>query len=117
MTNFIKKMLGDKKQWRAMEARAAQLPRDYQVMYAEMQSYLWKFSAGSGMTTIAVLNDLLGLFEQGAADGRRALEVTGDDVAAFCDELLTHAHTYTQDWRTKLNRDVAEKLQREEGSS
>ena len=113
MTNFLKKMLGDKKEWRAMEARAKALPEDYQVMYSEIQKYLWKFSAGSGMTTIAVLKDLLGLFESGAADGRRALEVTGDDVAAFCDELLTHAHTYTEDWRKSLNRNVADKLHRE----
>jgi DNA-binding ferritin-like protein (Dps family) len=36
---------------------------------------------------------LLDLFETGAADGKRVLDITGEDVAAFCDELLRHAKT------------------------
>ena len=54
------------------------------------------------------------LFETGAADGKRVLEVTGEDVAAFCDELLRNAKTYTENWRTSLNRDVMDKLREEE---
>ena len=95
MDNWLKKIIDDKKQWRQMEARAKALPRDYRIVYEEMKKYLFKFSAGNGMETVALLNDLLGLFESGAADGRRVLDVTGPDVAAFCDELLKNAKTYT----------------------
>jgi DNA-binding ferritin-like protein (Dps family) len=38
------------------------------------------------------------------------LDVTGKDVAAFCDELLRAARTYTEDWREKLNREIAAKF-------
>lgn len=113
MDNPLKKILGDKRQWRHMEARAAALPRDYRVVYDEVKKYLFKFSAGNGMDTVAILDDLLGLCETGAADGRRALDVTGQDVAAFCDELLRNAHTYTAQWHEQLNRDVAAKLRNE----
>lgn len=112
--DFLKKILGDKKEWRAMEARAQALPGDYRIVYTEMQKYLWKFTAGDGMEIIAILKDVLGLFETGAADGRRALEVTGEDVAAFCDELLRNAKIYTENWRATLNRDVLSKIQEEE---
>jgi DNA-binding ferritin-like protein (Dps family) len=112
--NFLKKMIGDKKEWKRMEARAEALPSDYRIVYGEIKKYMWKFTAGDGMDVIAILNDLLGLFETGAADGRRALEVTGEDVAAFCDELLRNAKTYTENWRTSLNRDVMDKLREEE---
>lgn len=112
--DFLKKILGDKKEWRAMEARAAVLPGDYRIVYSEMQKYLWKFTAGDGMDIVAILKDVLGLFEAGAADGRRALEVTGEDVAAFCDELLRNAKTYTENWRAALNRDVLSKIQEQE---
>jgi DNA-binding ferritin-like protein (Dps family) len=116
MANWLQKIIGDKKEWRRMEARAAALPADYRVMYDEIKKYMWKFSAGGGMDIVDILKDLLGLFETGAADGKRALEVTGDDVAAFCDELLQNARTYTENWRDALNRDVRKKLG-EEGSN
>ncbi|MGS0684844.1 DUF1048 domain-containing protein [Nakamurella sp. GG22] len=111
---FLKKILGDKKEWRGMEARAAALPSDYRIVYSEIQKYLWKFTAGDGMDIIAILKDLLDLFETGAADGKRALEVTGEDVAEFCDELLRNAKTYTEKWHDALNRDVMDKLREEE---
>ena len=114
MADFLKKIIGDKKEWRAMERRAAELPRDYRIVYGEIKNYMFKFSSGSGMDTVAILNDLLGLFETGAADGRRALEVTGEDVAAFCDELLRNAKTYTARWHEELNRDVMKKLRSQE---
>src|SRR3954463_6888490 len=117
MANWLNKLIGDKKEWRQMEARAAALPRDYRIVYGEIKKYLCKFSAGGGMDTVAILNDLLGLFESGAPDGRRVLDVTGEDVAAFCDELLRNAKTYTGKWHDDLNRDVAQKLRDEEPKS
>ena len=113
MGSLVKRILGDKKEWKGMEARAAALPSDYRIVYGEIKRYMWKFTAGGGMDIIAILNDLLDLFETGAADGKRALEVTGEDVAAFCDELLRNARTYTENWRDALNRDVKQKLRNE----
>ena len=112
--DFLKKILGDKKEWKRMEARAAALPSDYRIVYVEAQKYMWKFTAGDGMDIIAILKDLLELFETGAADGKRVLEVTGEDVAAFCDELLRNAKTYTENWHNALNRDIKDKLREEE---
>jgi DNA-binding ferritin-like protein (Dps family) len=50
------------------------------------------------------------LFETGAADGKQVLEITGEDVASFCDELLQNAKTYTENWHEKLNRDIMKKI-------
>jgi DNA-binding ferritin-like protein (Dps family) len=38
VNNFLTKILGDKKEWKAMETRANALPRDYRVVYGEMKS-------------------------------------------------------------------------------
>ena len=113
MANIVKKLIGDKKEWRGMEARAAALPSDYQIVYTEIKKYLWKFTAGDGMDIVAILKDLLDLFETAAADGKGVLEVTGEDVAAFCDELLRNAKTYAENWRVELNRDIMKKLRQD----
>lgn len=110
MSNLLTKILGDKKEWKAMEARAAALPRDYRIVYRGMKSYLWKFSGGDGMDTVVVLKEVLRLFETSTADGRSVLEVTGQDIGAFCDERLISATSYMDNWRASLNRDVAAKL-------
>ena len=114
MDNFLTRILGDKKEWKRMEARAEALPSDYRIVYGEIKKYMWRFTAGDGMDIVAILKDLLELFETGAADGKRALEVTGPDVAGFCDELLRSAKTYTEKWHDELNRSVLDRLQEEE---
>jgi DNA-binding ferritin-like protein (Dps family) len=113
MNDFLKKIIGDKKEWKKMEARAKALPKDYQVVYREIKNYawnLWRFSADNNIANIVILEDLLGLFEEGVSDGKSVLEVTGKDVAAFCDELFNA----TESWRDKLNRDIIKKLGSEE---
>ncbi|AKU15145.1 DUF1048 domain-containing protein [Luteipulveratus mongoliensis] len=110
MNNFLTKIIGDKKDWKAMEARANALPRDYRIVYGEMKSYMWRFTAGDGMDIVDVLRDVLALFEASAAEGKRVLEVTGDDVSAFCDERLKGTSSYMDKWRQSLNSTVASKL-------
>jgi len=107
MNDFLKKIIGDKKEWKVMEARAKALPKDYQVVYHEIQQYIWK---SSGLESIDAFKGLLDLFEEGAADGRKALEITGNDVAAFCDELVRGVKTYVDKWRETLNNDIAKKI-------
>jgi DNA-binding ferritin-like protein (Dps family) len=110
MNKFLKKIIGDigdKKEWKAMERRAKALPGDYQVVYDEIKQYMWK---SSGLESTDVFKGLLDLFEEGAANGTQVLEITGDDVAAFCDELVRGEKTYTEKWRKTLNRDIAKKL-------
>ena len=112
MSNFWTKVIGDKKEWRSMEARADALPRDYRIMYGEIKHYLFRFSTGDGMGTVDVLRDVLALLETGAAQGKHALDVTGEDVAAFCDVRLrgVASYSYVDKGRASLNRDVAKKL-------
>jgi DNA-binding ferritin-like protein (Dps family) len=109
MSNFWTKVVGEKKEWRSMEARADALPRDYRIVYGEIKQYLFRFASGDGMETLAVLKDILDLFETSAAEGKGALDVTGGDVAAFCDQRL-RGTSFMDKWRASLNRDVAKKL-------
>lgn len=114
MFSLFEKLVGDKKEYRQMMARAKALPEDYQFVYDRIQKYMWNYAAGDGYDMMKIHYDLIELFEQGAAEGRAVLDVTGEDVAAFADELLQNARTYTGGWREALNRDVMEKLGKKE---
>ena len=106
----IRKMIESKREYKQQMARVKALPEDYQYVFKKIQSHMWMFAAGSGYDMMKIHYDLIELFEAGAAEGKHVLEITGEDVASFCDELLRGARTYTEDWRETLNRDIQKKL-------
>ena len=106
----IKKILEDKREYHAMMARVEALPKDYRYVYKKITDYMWKFVSGSGMEMLKMQEDLVELFEQGAADGKPVLEVTGEDVAAFADELLKETDTYAGKLGKNPNKDIENKL-------
>ncbi|MEA4920882.1 MAG: DUF1048 domain-containing protein [Clostridiaceae bacterium] len=106
----IKKMFESKREYKEQMARVKALPEDYQYVFKKIQSHMWMFAAGSGYDMMKIHYDLIELFESGAAEGKQVLEITGEDVASFCDELLRSASTYTENWREALNHDIQKKL-------
>ncbi len=110
MINFIKKMLDDKKEYKEMMARVEALPGDYQEAYKKICSYMWSFSSGSGMDMLRIQYDLIDLFEAGAADGKEVLEVTGEDVTAFANELIDQAKRWDDKLRNNLNRSILNRV-------
>ena len=106
----ISKMIKSKREHRQEMARVKSLPEDYQYVFKEIQSHMWMFVSGAGYDMMKVHEGLLELFEEGAAEGKSVLEVTGEDVAAFVDELLKNTRTYTEDWKSKLNQKIKNKI-------
>ncbi|PEB60590.1 cytoplasmic protein [Priestia megaterium] len=110
MLEIFKKMIGDKKEYKMMMARVEALPEDYQFVLKKIQNYMWNFSSGNGMDMLHMQYELIDLFEAGAAEGRQVLEITGDDVASFADELVANAKTYMVKYREDLNQSIKERL-------
>lgn len=102
----INKMLKEKREYKNQMKRVEVLPDDYRFVYKKIQANMWQFVSGSGYDMMKVQCDLIDLFEQGAADGKNVLEITGEDVADFVEELLKAARTRTEDWKNKLNEDI-----------
>jgi DNA-binding ferritin-like protein (Dps family) len=99
----IHDIIEGKKQWRAHVARVKGLPQDYQIVYKEIQKYLFKV----GPVDLAEGNLLQGIvefFEEGAADGKGVLELIGNDVAAFCDELIKDLPTYADLYQESITK-------------
>ncbi len=106
MLNLINKFIGDKKEYKDQMARVAALPEDYRFVFEKMQGYMWQFAGGDGMDMLKTQYDLIELFESGAATGKHVLEITGDDVAGFCEELICDTKKWQDSYRNRLNRDV-----------
>jgi DNA-binding ferritin-like protein (Dps family) len=106
--NIFEKIIGsldDKREWRSMEARAKALPSEYRNAYKAIQKYMW--TAGGGPTdwkdSSRIFVGILDLFEEGAAEGKKVIDLTGEDVAAFCDDLVRDEQTWKDKYRKKLN--------------
>ncbi|APU21356.1 DUF1048 domain-containing protein [Actinoalloteichus sp. GBA129-24] len=88
----IQDIIQGKKQWRAHMARVKSLPQDYQIVYKEIQRYLFKVGPVD-LPDGPVLSKIVDFFEEGVASGKGVLELLGTDVAAFVDDLVKDSRT------------------------
>jgi DNA-binding ferritin-like protein (Dps family) len=112
VNDFLNKILGDleaKKEWKATEARAKALPDEYRVVYDEIKRYVWQGGVGA-IDPSNLFKRLVDLFEEGSANGKHVLDVTGNDVAVFVREILRDEGMLAEDLHDELNRTIAKKL-------
>ncbi|MFF4017433.1 DUF1048 domain-containing protein [Streptomyces sp. NPDC001843] len=98
----IRDIIEGKKQWRAHVARVKALPPDYQIVYKEMQKYLFKVGPVS-LSDETLLPGIVDFFEEGVAAGKGVLELIGTDVAAFCDDLVKDSPTYADVYQASIS--------------
>jgi DNA-binding ferritin-like protein (Dps family) len=98
----IQDIIEGKKQWRAHVARVKALPPDYQIVYKEMQRYLFKVGP-IDLADGRLLPGIVDFFEEGVAGGKGVLELIGTDVAAFCDDLVKDSRTYADVYQESIS--------------
>ncbi|MFE9411553.1 DUF1048 domain-containing protein [Streptomyces sp. NPDC006704] len=101
----IQDIIEGKKQWRRHMARVKELPPDYQIVYKEMQKYLFKVGP-IGLSGGPLLPGIVDFFEEGVAAGKGVLELIGTDVAAFCDDLIKDSPTYADVYQESVSAEV-----------
>jgi DNA-binding ferritin-like protein (Dps family) len=108
-------MTKTKETWKQIEDRAMALLSDYAFVYYKIQMYILDFQLEIGAmgfdsdtSNELVSEKLLTLFEEGIAKNKPVLEVTGTDVASFCDALLKDTDARIVRLRNELNDGVAE---------
>ncbi len=108
----IQDIIEGKKEWRAHMARVKALPQEYQIVYKEIQKYLFKVGPVELTEGTGVLSGIVDLFEEGATSGKGVLDVTGRDVAAFCDDLIKDSRTYADVSQEAANQEVSKAMKR-----
>jgi len=98
----------------AFEARAEALPAEYRAAWAQIKAHLAPYSDFTGRNLMPILDGVLALLEETAADEQSIQDVLGDDIAGFCAALAggEGSRTYRDRWRRQLNDNVARKLAR-----
>lgn len=114
--NFWDRITGNdmNRQWRAFEVRAKKLPADFQSVWMQINANLWQRTDFTGRNIMPLLEGVLELFEEAAAEGRRVEDVLGGDIKGFCAALAGEqgAKTYRDRWRDQLNASILRKLGR-----
>lgn len=108
----IQDIIEGKKQWRAHMARVKALPQEYQIVYKEIQNYLFKVGPVELTEGTALLSGIVDLFEEGASLRKGVLEVTGSDVAAFCDDLIKDSKTYADIYQESMSQEVSKAMKK-----
>lgn len=112
--NFWEKITGNDmtKEMKNFESRAKKLPVDYQVAWEKSNANIWIHSDFTGRNLMPILDGVLGLLEESAAEGQEVQEVLGDDIKGFCSALAGEegAKSFRDKWRKQLNNNIAKKL-------
>jgi|SRR5579859_331444 len=108
----IRDIIEGKKAWRAHMVRVKALPQDYQIVYKEIQKYLFKVGPVELTEGTGLLSGIVDLFEEGAAVGKGVLEVTGRDVATFCDGLIEGSKTSSDAFQESVDQEVARAMKK-----
>lgn len=109
MSTFLDTILGDlgeKRRWRDCQARIKALPGGYRTAARALERYLMHFGAISkGDVLVRMTEDLVDLFEQGAADGTPIRAIVGADPVEFAETFL--ANYAEGQWISKERRRLA----------
>jgi len=112
--DFLDKITGADitKEYKSFELRAQKLPEDYQAAWDEIKTNLWMHSDFTGRNLMPILDGVVCMLEETAADGQSVCEVLGDDIKGFCSALAGQegAKSYRDKWREQLNNNIAKKL-------
>ncbi len=112
--NFWERVTGNDmtKEFKTFESRIKNLPADYQDAWEKIFANLLPHSDFTGRNLMPILDGVLGLLEETAADGQSVQEVLGEDIKGFCSALSGEegAKSYRDKWREQLNNNIAKKL-------
>jgi DNA-binding ferritin-like protein (Dps family) len=88
ISKLISKVIGEKARWRQYKARTRQLPASYRTAVDAIERYLMYLGRGDGTGWASMLEDLVDLFEQSAANGTPIREIVGEDPVEFVETFV-----------------------------
>lgn len=108
--------LEEKRQYRRAKARIKALPENYRTAAEAIERYLmYAGGIAAGDVLVRMYDDLVGLFEESAADGVPIRGIVGDDPVEFVEAFVSNYSDGS--WISKERRRLNESIQRAAGES
>ena len=85
---MAKGWIEQKWRYRQYKARTQRLPANYHAAIDALERYMLFFGPGKADSLLSMLEDLLDLFEQSAANGTTIREILGEDPVEFAESFL-----------------------------
>jgi DNA-binding ferritin-like protein (Dps family) len=101
--------LEEKKRYKRYKARVKQLPENHRTAVQALDRYLMYFgSISRGDVLVSMMEDLIDLFEQGAANGTPVRDIVGEDPVEFAETFLANYSEgqWIKKERDRLNRAI-----------
>jgi CubicO group peptidase (beta-lactamase class C family)/DNA-binding ferritin-like protein (Dps family) len=118
--SILKRWKEEKAEYKNYKKRINALPKDYQVVMNEIENFLWNSASNhdSAMIMFKMMQDVLEFFESNAQEGIDVLDVVGQDVGGFCDDLLheLQGQTWIGKRKEQLSENIRKKLGKEKVS-
>lgn len=112
--NFWDKITGNDmtREFKSFEARAKELPADYQEAWEKIKENFWNHSDFTGRNLMPIMDSALYILEETASDGQSVQSALGEDIKGFCSALVGEegSNTFRDKWRKQLNNNIAKKL-------
>ena len=91
--NFYDKITGNdmNKQQKEFQLRIDKLPAGYQDAWRELNQKIWSYSDFSGRNLYPILEGIVGLFEESAAEKLPINSVIGENMTTFISEIAEAA--------------------------
>lgn len=102
----FKQIIDEKRQWNQLTARIKLMPKEYQIVYKEIQKYIFKVAVLNPQQIIELFTNLIELFELGIVDQKQVLEITGSDVAEFCDQLIEDYDQFEEQIKHNIEKSI-----------
>lgn len=105
---FVTRMIEEKRQYRRFRARAQQLPPNYRTALDALEHYVYYFASSRSTNLLPLLDNLVELLEEAAANDMPIRSIVGDDPVDFVEELIRNypPGEWIQKERTRLTRAI-----------
>ncbi len=120
LDSIIKLVIGDleeKREYKEFMKRVDALPKEYRFSFKKIRHYMYSVGSPAGdmtiFTNLTMFANLVDLFEASVQEGKSVLDVIGNDVGKFSDELMC-ASGSSETPGKKLVREIREKFGKEE---
>lgn len=106
MTNLLNNIIGDKKRYKQFKQDVNELPKPYAQTLTALQNYIWNFAKNGAM--MDVLEEILHMFQESAAEKAPVKQLIGDDPVAFAENIMAQYpdELWLVKYRTRLREQV-----------